>query len=305
MRNQETAALVDFSNLQNEAKFVSFLDFWKKKNGTNLELMPGHFFPSGPTTLQFIPSPKSAGGFSTLDAVMMCDLPLITYDATTDTNNPMFPASNPLGQSTNGQPVLIRNHNFETNADINLSKGAGWAVEVNAMPANAQGFYVTGGRAAPIYFCFTSAGDLLQFSGAKWNSVTSGLISSAEFGPAFVNPFDSQVIFAITSAAITWSNNGGTSFNPDHALSELVAGGKTLPMNSMAQMAFNFDNPAEIVAGGAAGIFYRNAAGRWSDLSHLLPNPFFALTGVAIDSEALYASFDSRSIIRITSYRNS
>jgi hypothetical protein len=305
VRNQEYAALVDFSNPKSDSRFVSFLDFWKKKNGTALDLVPGHFFPSGPTALQFIPSPKSAGGFLTLDAVMMCDLPLITYDGTTDTNNPMFPTSNPLGQSTNGQPVLIRNHNFEVNADINTSKGAGWAVEVNPMPANVQGFYVTGGRTTPIYYSFTGAGELLKFSGGKWSPVTSGLISSAQFGPAFVNPFDSQVIFAITPASIIWSNNGGTNFNPDSALSELVTGDKNLSMNSLAQIAFNFDNPAEIVAGGAAGIFYRNAGGRWSDLTHLLPTPVSALTGVAIDSEAIYASFDSRSIIRITSYRNS
>jgi hypothetical protein len=302
VRHQESAAFVDY-HAAPDIKFVSFLNFWKKKdmNG-NAQVLGGHFYPGSPTAFQFIQSPKSTGSFPTLDAVMMCDLPLIKYDSMRDVNVAMLPNS-PLGQDTNGAPVLLRNQTFNANPDINASNGAGWAIEVSSFPDSTQGFYVTGSRAAPIYYSFT-ADTLSRRSGNTWTPVAANLLASAAFGPAFVNPYDSNVIYIISANGIQVSTNGGNSFKLEPQLSSLIAGDQNLPMHTLAQISFNFDNSSEIVAGAASGVFYRSARGRWADLTPLLPRPLSLITGVAIDCEALYVSFDSRSIVRITGYRN-
>jgi hypothetical protein len=233
---------------------------------------------------------------------MMCDLPLIRYDGTSDTNVPMLPGT-PLAQNTNGQPVLLRNKNFDANPDINASNAAGWAVEIPSFPRNTQGFYVTGSRAKPIYYSFTTT-VLSRRDGNNWTPIANNVVGSLAFGPAFVNPYDSNVLYIITPGGIQVSVNGGNNFSPEPQLTALVAGSQNFPMDTLAQIAFNYDNPAEIVAGAASGVFYRNAPGRWADLTYLLPKPLSLITGVGIDCEALYVSFDSRSIVRITGYRN-
>jgi hypothetical protein len=302
VRNQELAAFINHHATPN-IRFVSLLNFWKKKDANgNVQLAGGHFFPPGPTGMQFIPSPRRAGRFTTLDAVMMCDLPLIRYDAASDTNIPMLPGT-PLGQDTGGQPVLLRNQTFDTSPDINASNAAGWSIEVPSFPNGAQGFYVTGSRSAPVYYTFTATA-LLRLDAGTWTTVATGVVAGAGFGPAFLNPFDSRVLYVITAGGIQVSNDGGHSFQPEPQLTALVAGGRNLPMSSLVQVAFNYSNPAEVVAGALSGVFYRNPAGRWANLTGLLPEPLSEITGVGIDNEAVYVSFDSRSIARVTGYRN-
>jgi len=301
VRNEELAAFINY-NASPDIKFVSFLNFWKKKdqNG-NVQVLGGHFYP-GPTSFYFIQSPARSGRFSTLDAVMMCDLPLIRYNPVTDTNDIMLP-NTPLGQNTNGQPVLLRNSNFDANPDINVSNAAGWTIELSSFPPDTLGCYVTGSRGLPIYYSFTS-NTLSRWDGASWITVANNVVASQAFGPAFVNPYDVSVLYIVTSAGIQVSNDGGNTFNVDSQLTALVAGSQNLPMTTLVQIAFNYNNPAEIVAGATSGVFYRNAAGRWADLTYLLPRPLSFLTGVGIDCEALYVSFDSRSIVRLIGYRN-
>jgi hypothetical protein len=307
VRHQESAAFINY-NRSPDISFIKFLNFWMKKDSNGKpKPMAGHFFPSGPTAFQFIQSPKSDGRFPGLDAVMMCDLPLIRYDEATDTNVPMLP-NTPLGQNTNGQPVLLRNSSFDANPDINASNAAGWTIEIPSFPPNTQGFYVTGSRAAPVYYSFTSS-TLSRLDGTNWTTVATGLTASlavgpVSFGPAFVNPYDSNTLYVITPQSIKASVDGGKSFNAEAQLTALVAGSQNLPTPTLAQIGFNYDNPAEMVAGAASGVFYRNGSGQWVDLTWLLPRPLSLITGVGIDCEAIYVSFDSRSIARITSYRN-
>jgi hypothetical protein len=167
---------------------------------------------------------------------------------------------------------------------------------------------VTGSRAAPIYYSFTSTTlsrlDFSRFFGNFWTTIANNVVGSHAFGPAFVNPYDSNVLYIITPGGIQVSVNGGNNFSPEPQLTAPASGSQGFAMDTLAQIAFNYDNPAEIVAGAASGVFYRNATGRWADLTSLLPKPLSLITGVGIDCEALYVSFDSRSIVRITSYRN-
>ena len=191
VRNQETAAFVDRS-LAPDIKFVTLLNFWKKKDYQgNLQLADGHFFPGGVTAFQFIQSPKNAGRFNTLDAVMMCDLPLIKYNAATDSNDVMLPNSS-LGRSTNGAPVLLRNRQFDSNVDINISDANGWAIEIASFPAQTLGFYVAGPRSGPTYYSFTSS-TLSRLDGSSWTQIATDVNPSAAFGPAFVNPYENGV----------------------------------------------------------------------------------------------------------------
>jgi len=302
VRHPELAAFINYT-ASPDIKFVTLLNLWKKKDSAgNPRLLDGHVSPQGPTGFQFIQSPRSAGRFPTLDAVMMCDLPLIRYDSTRDVNVAVLPDT-PLGQDTNGLPVLLRNKNFDANPDINAANAAGWAVEVASLPSGARGFCVTGSRAAPLYYSFTSTA-LFRRDGNTWTTIANDVVASSAFGPAYVNPYDRNVLYIITPGGIQVSTDSGNSFSPETRLTTLVSGGQNLPMTTLVQIAFSYDNPAEIVAGAASGVFYRNAAGQWADLTSLLPQPRSLITGVGIDCEALYVSFDSRSVVRIKSYRN-
>jgi len=294
VRGQENAA---------GAMPVVFIHF-----GAVPELLPcalingGQVKPDTLTRFQFIPSPPSAGHLSTLDAVMMVDLPLLIFDAVQKKLVPIDPTM-PLGHNSNGNPVLIRNQHFNNSPDMNTSKGAGWQIEISSFPPNTIGFYVSGSRSAPRYYAFTQSGELLRRDGNNWLTIAKNLTSTQQFGPAFVNPYDQNVLYALTENTVLLSTNGGTTFNPEPTLSALVSGSSNLPMSTVAQIAFNRGNPTEIVVGAQSGLFYSAGNGKWTDRTALVPLPRSMITSVAIDCEAIYASLDARGVICITEYR--
>ncbi|KWB64045.1 hypothetical protein WL37_20490 [Burkholderia ubonensis] len=302
VRHQESAVFIHYGGAP-QVQSVTIVNFWKQRdNKGNVIIQGGHVTPSGPTMFQFIPSPADALHVTTVDAVMMVDLPLISYDKVNDKNVP-FNSNSPLGKSTNGQPVLIRNQSFQTGPDMNTTMGAGWTIEIDAFPAGTQGFYVTGSRQAPQYYAFTNAGELLRRDNKMWTSVQKNLVNSVAFGPAFVNPYDANVIFALEANSVLRSSNGANSFFPDAALTALVAGTNGATPSSVAQVAFNRANPTEVVVGCANGLFFSNG-GPWVDLTKFLPSPRSSITSVAIDCEALYVSTDARSVVRVVDYRS-
>lgn len=257
--------------------------------------------PDKITRFQFIQAPRGQGS-ATLDAVMMIELPL------TDKDGKIFDPNSPLGKSSNGKSVLIRNRNFNASPDMNISKGVGWKIEVSNFPSGAKGFYVTGTPASPIYYAFSSdVGGLIlsKWNGSAWQRLpVTGLMSSFEFGPAFVNPYDKNVLYVITSSGIQLSTNGGNSFTLEQQLTTLIKGTKGLPMSQLAQIAFKYDNPSEIVAGTRnGGVFYNKGNGQWANLTNLVPTPHSPLVAVGIDSESIYIATDGRSLWRITDYR--
>src|SRR6266496_1394460 len=263
--------------------------------------LPGAIGPDSPTQFQFIPTPKSNGRFSTVDAVMLVDLPLTFVQ--NGQNVPFFPPSHPLGQNSNGAPVLIRNTNFDANPDINTSKGKGWAIEIPSFPQGTLGFYVTGNRTTPIYYSFTQ-NTLSRLDGNQWTLMATNLVNSPQFGPAFVNPWDQKVLYVLTSNGVQVSTDGGGTFTKDAALTSLVAGTENLPMSTVSQIAFNYDNPHERVCGAQTGVFYSSGNGKWTELSSLLPSPRTPVTAVGIDCEGVYVATDGRSLLRISAYEN-
>jgi len=287
VRHQESAVFIHYGGTPE-------LVFCRLING-------GEVKPDVPTRFRFIPSPQSAGHFSTVDAVMMVDLPLLIFDQAQNKLVPISP-NLPLGQNSNGKPVLIRNKTFNTNPDINTSKGAGWEVEIPSLPSSTSGFYVTGSRSAPRYYAFTQFGELFRRDGNNWTSVAKSLVSSPQFGPAFVNPYDQNMLYALAQNTVLLSTNGGNTFNPDPALTALAAGVGKLPMSTIAEIAFNRANPAEVAMGAESGLFF-GTNGKWTDLTALLPRPRSKITSVAIDCEAIYVGTDARSVLRIVDYK--
>ncbi|GAC1350082.1 MAG: hypothetical protein NVSMB27_29230 [Ktedonobacteraceae bacterium] len=288
-RNRETVVFYRYGSVPQNVVLLNY-----KKDVSSIG-------PDSPTQFQFIPSPKSSGRFNTVDAVMLVDLPLTFVQ--NGVNVPFFPPSNPLGRSSNGAPMLIRNKNFDADPNMQRSKGSGWAVEVASFPAGALGFYVTGNRTKPIYYSFTQ-NTLSSFDGSQWNLVATNLVSSATFGPAFINPWDKNVLYILTNNGIQVSTNGGMNFTPEATLTSLVAGAGKFPMSTVSQIAFNYDNPSEQVCGAQSGVFYSTGNGTWTDLTALLPLPLTPVMAVGIDNEGVYVATDGRSLLRISMQEN-
>src|SRR5262245_45289439 len=109
-----------------------------------------------------------------------------------------------------------------------------------------MGFFVTGNRTSPVYYTFTQNGNLFRWNGASWGSpILTGLAFDASnngvYGPVFVNPYDRNVLYALTPGAVMRSTNGGDKFDADNALTTLVTANGLLGTTSLAHMAFNYE----------------------------------------------------------------
>src|SRR5205807_935060 len=140
----------------------------------------------------------------------------IRYNSATDTNDPMLPNTRWL-RTLMASQYCFETKNFDANPDINASNAGGWNVEIGSFPANTQGFNVTGSRNAPIYYSFTP-NTLSRRDGNNWTPIANNVVGSRTFGPAFVNPYDSQVLYIITSNGIQVSVDGGNHFSPEPEL---------------------------------------------------------------------------------------
>jgi len=264
--------------------------------------------PDTATRFQFIQAPKGMGS-GKLDAVMLATLPLSYFDTLTNKLVPADPMS-PLGKNSNGNWVMLRNRNFAASPDINIDKGISWSIEINNFPTGTEGFYVSGSPAAPIYYSYGNDGSglaLSKWDGTKWNKLAvTNLMSSTSYGPAFVNPFDPKILYVITQTGILVSNNGGNSFTVDPVLTNLAKGlSGTQPLNTLSNIAFNYDNPTVHAAcANWGGIFHRRKDGTWNNLSGLLPSPSSPIISVGIDNENIYVATDGRGLWKITNYKN-
>jgi hypothetical protein len=259
--------------------------------------------PALPTRFQFVPSPRAAGTFASADVVMMVDLPL-----THSVNGLDIPFATQPGPATNGAPVLIRNRTFDANPDINApnGQGVGWEREVAILPAGTQGFYVSGGRASPLYYAFTSVDGVLSLHvlrAGQWTQAATNLVSTAAFGPAFVNPYDPSIVYVLTASAVQISTDGGFNFATDTALTQLVIGANQSSVSIVSQISFNYDNPVKVVAGTTRGdIFFSPGGGNWRDLTGVLPAPLAPVMSVGIDCTGIYVGTFGRGVLRVTGY---
>jgi hypothetical protein len=307
LRHRATGTLKHFGGQDSVATLTNY-KLKRLSSNPNNDVVIDSIGPDGPTTIQFIQAPKGNGA-TTPDAVMMVDLPLTAWDANIGANVPFDPNS-PVGQSSNGLPVLIRNKRFVLEPNINVGRGADWTVELNSLPSGTKGFYVTGSPKQPVYFAFGNDGTGLSISKRSGNSwiklPVSNLLSSLTFGPAFVNPYDQQVLYVITTTGILASSNGGLSFSVDAQLTSLVAGPNRRPMSMLAHMTFGYDDPSEVAAvTSQGGLFYSSGGGAWKDFSGFAPRPQCPFVAVGMDCEAIYVTTDGRGIFRVVDHRAS
>jgi hypothetical protein len=252
--------------------------------------------PSLPTRFRFVPARWQEGQFKTADVVMMVDLPL-----TFTQNGNDVPFAVQPGPSSNGLPVLIRNRNFNTNPDINAAnaKGVNWELERSVLPPSAQGFAVSGDRNQPSYYAFT-ANVLFAERNGSWTPILSDLMSSQVLGPVFPNPYDSGVIYALTSnKGVQVSVDAGSTFDADTQLNTLIGG----DAGTVNQISFNYDRPSSVVVCTENGnVFQSSYLGQWNDLTPILPYPLIPIRSVAIDCEAVYVATLGRGLMRIVHY---
>jgi hypothetical protein len=286
-RQLDTEAFLKFGSNPKSASTPKSAWLINSKTGTFVD-------PSVPTRFRFVPSPVDEGQYTSADAVMMVDLPLVDKKGNPFQQQP--------GPSSNGLPVLIRNKTYDKNPDINQSsaKGKGWVLERGTLPAGCVGFAVSEDRQTqPVYYAFTDTTLFAERQGA-WSSIATNLISSRTFGPVFPNPYDSNVVYVLTTdKGVQVSNQAGDNFQPDAQLNTLL---DSKP-GDVNQIAFNYDSPASVVVGTESGkLFFSSGGGVWKDLTSFLPTVPIPIRSVAIDCEAIYVGTFGRGVLRVRRY---
>jgi hypothetical protein len=208
---------------------------------------------NGPGFFSFIQSlPTELAQGSNLDAVMLAKLPLQYTNANGNLANVPGHLGNPAADGTESL-VLLRNKQFVNNPDINASKGAGWEIAANNMPAGSFKFWVTGGHSSPLFLVLANQGGALRLFRSlggppfqqlsQWLELNvqgnvlqpqpypaSQVLDGALLGPVFVNPYDFYEIYVLTGTGVRYSTTGGFSFSTDQDLTDLITAGGQYPL---------------------------------------------------------------------------
>jgi hypothetical protein len=206
----------------------------------------------------------------------------------------------------------------------------GWVPVFDDLPGNTQAFWVSGGHSNPAFFVLSGeSGSLIlqerKLSDGSWTTLpTPPSITDPghQFGPVFVNPYDSTDIYVVCASGIYHFNASQHQFMIDQMLTNLVSGnGKynlAKPfsggndslvitathanlMSPMSSMSFNQNIPREIVASSPfTGVFTKTGTGVWIDLSGLLPKPFTPVSSVWITNNlTIYVATEGRGLFMI------
>jgi hypothetical protein len=257
-----------------------------------------------------------------LDAVMLVVLPVIDKNKN--------PVKGLLGGSgIPGDFALVRNSSFAENPDMSSGSAKGWSIVFDDLPGNTVAFWVSGGHTDPTYFILSgvTGGLALQkrrASDPHWNPMPSPLAitNPGQFGPVFVDPYDTNDIYAVTAMGIYHFNFILGQFVIDQTLTNLVSdnykfnigdpftGGNdtnvitathAASMCPMSSMSFNQNSPREIVASSPfTGVFTKFGTGDWQDISGLLPKPFTPVSSVWItNNSTIYVATEGRGLFMI------
>lgn len=300
----------------------------------------------GPTGFQVIQTPGYEDLPDSLDAVMLVNLPL------QDDSGNSIP--DPPGGTLNGaRQVLLRNKKFSDDPEGPGNKFKNWAIEADNFPmGTVNGFWAAGGHANPVYYLVVN-NSLLKGSkqNGSWswgNALANGLVTKVaqpgfsvyhQQGPVFVNPYNPNIIFTVTSnrnfpnGVISFTTDG-INFTPDEALTALATRSGQYPLGSFypvtafgivgnafhgtamyvpSQIAFNPDNPSEIVvASPFTGVFFANIARgcfntssvisreeRWKDLSPFLPRPCAYICSVGFNHANVIIGTEGSGVLEI------
>ena len=269
-----------------------------------------------------------------LDAVALTTLPLQYMENKVLTNVP-----GELGTKTGA--VILRNRSFAANPDINISKGAGWEIVFNYLPAGALAFWVAGGHTDPTYFLLCNQGSVTvllkrkttETSWTKLNlpagvTIVPYATGFVQHGPVFVNPYNPVVVFLSCKDGIyrSYLSQKTLLFKKDEKLTNLVDNNEMYPLDNffaggndlnvvrsnqsnrncmypISGVAFNRFDPAQVVAASPfTGIFLKNGSGDWKDLSGALPKPYTPVSSVNINNQGIYVTTEGRGILKIVNY---
>jgi len=271
-------------------------------------------------TMKGEPAPASP-----LDAFMLAKMPLQYKDA----NDRLFTALD------NKQPfAVLRNKDFLHTPDINTSRGSGWAIAADNLPANPQGLWVSGGHANPTLYLLArdnTGFNLFRGDGKLPTSWTKLPIRGAdqptlivnrasESGPVFVNPYQPS-LYVLTSAGVRFSTDAGNSWNDDTELTNLITSDGTFPlvdnfdggntantsfpqhvnaMGTLSAMAFDHEDPNQVLAASPfTGAFYNAGDSRgWHRLRPFL-GTHAAISAVGIDGGTAYIATEGRGLLRL------
>jgi hypothetical protein len=265
-----------------------------------IQTLPGEPTPPGP-----------------LDAVMLADMPLLYGPAG---------ATQP-GLSTGQSQAILRNRQFVSHPNITNSNQAGWEVMADSVPGFMKGFYVGGGHAHPTLYALDSSGTLYRSDGkvpTTWTTLPVGgpLLVGGPNGPAFVNPYAPQELYALTAAGVRVSHDSGATWADDATLTDLVTGHGTWPITgtftginlsnlpigvpksneSGTLQAISWDKhaPDRLAAVGTfTGLFIKNGSGPWMDVSGALPRPLAPVSNVLRTGDHVFVSFEGRGVIDV------
>ncbi len=281
----------------------------------------------GPTSLSVIQTNSDEKlDYPLLDAVRLVDLPLKTYDGA----GKLQEVPGPLGEGPK-RTVLIRNRAFAASPDANRTKYSGWTLERDSIPLGTTAFWTSGGHTNPTYYAYGS-GHLYRSRRSGWETlpnISSGksfeILEGNQFGPAFVNPFDPDILLVLAKDGVKTSHDGGASFTDDTSLTKLITENGKYPIMvgeltgngrgvilatrsnasaTLGQVAFDRHHPGIMAACSPfTGVMISNGSGHWTSIRHALPSPLPAIVSISIANDAIYCATEGRGVLRIPNYR--
>ncbi len=252
------------------------------------------------------------------------------------------------GDNTNAF-ALLRNANFADHPDGPVAGFVGWNFIGPHLPDTPQHVWTSGGHKSTAYFITAEdpQGTITLYKrnasagGLIWQPILTQILQSgpAPYGPVFVNPYDSSMIFALANdsshpeGAVFLSLNGGSTFAVDKVLTALLTGsgryklGVTDVLSLASEVGSSFHgghmlNPSHITFSSlnssyiaacspVTGVFFANTASgclgvrppspgpSWQSIIPFLPDPYSYISAAGFDGVRLYVATQGRGLLSV------
>jgi len=201
----------------------------------------------GSATIQAVQTLASEPIPNSLDMVMLVQLPLPDSTGDKSSGNPV--PDPPGGSGTGQRMALIRNPNFSKAPNGPATSFSGWSIVNDNIPPGAARLWLSGGHADTQYFLYTDDTNsacprgLQRLTSGRgkagrtsWQCLVQNLLDDGgvgvgvvrQQGPAFVDPFDPNIIVVVIRGAAGSPNrleislNAGSNFCQMPRLTALV-----------------------------------------------------------------------------------